>query len=70
MLRHYCVYTQDPHFASILNFIQIYSIEHELHLNRTRFWVDDSSPTWCLLLLKYSSSIHPIDSETDHTLGV
>lgn len=70
VIRHYCVYTQDPKFATVLRFIKSYNIKHELHLNRTRFWIDDSSPTWCLLLLQFYAHIHSIDSESDHTLGV
>ena len=35
----FSVLTRDPHFADTLKFIQQHSLQHELHINRTRFWI-------------------------------
>lgn len=70
MLRHYCVYTQDSHFASVLDIIEQNGLEYTVHLNRTRFWIDDSDPLHSLLILSYPTSVVCIEHEVDHALGV
>ncbi len=70
MLRHYAVYTEDTHFAAVLDFIELHQLDYSIHLNRTRFWIDDSDPLHSLLILNYPSSVVCIESETNHTLGV
>lgn len=70
MIRHYAVYSLDPQFLAVLTFLDTYRIEREVHLNRTRFWIDDSLPEWALLVLKFYGSIHDVSSESDHSLGV
>jgi hypothetical protein len=70
MIRHYCVYTQDPQFVAVLEFLNHHAIKRELHLNRTHFWIDDTAPLHSLLLLGYAASIVCIEHEVDHALGV
>lgn len=69
MIRHYAVYSTDPQFARVLNFLNTYSVQCEVHINRTRFWIDDSRPEWCILLLKFYNSIHDVSEEENHALG-
>lgn len=38
MLQYY-VLNQDPKAQSVWEFIAAHDLPHELHLNRTRFWV-------------------------------
>jgi hypothetical protein len=38
MLEYY-VLNQDPKAQSVWQFIAAHDLSHELHLNRTRFWV-------------------------------
>lgn len=35
----FSVLTRDPHFAATLDFIRQHQLAHELHINRTRFWI-------------------------------
>ena len=39
MLTQFAILTQDPHFKQALEFVQQHSLEHQVHLNRIRFWV-------------------------------
>lgn len=38
-LVQYCVYSHNPEFVNVIRWIQDNRIDHEVHLNRTRFWV-------------------------------
>ena len=38
-MNHYCVYTTDPHFLAVAQYIAENNFKIEPHLNRTRFWV-------------------------------
>ena len=69
MIRHYCVYTLDTNFISVLEFIQSHGLAHALHLNRTRFWIDDSLPLHSELILRYPTSVFSVELESDHALG-
>lgn len=40
-MNHYCVYTTDPHFLAVAEYIAEKNFRFEPHLNRTRFWVPD-----------------------------
>jgi hypothetical protein len=70
MIRHYCVYTQDPLFHTVLKFLCLHDLTRTVHLNRTRFWIDDELPLHSELVLRFCSSIVCIDCEQDHALGV
>ena len=71
MLQHYCIYTSQL-TGTVLQDLHLYSAERiEPHLGRTRFWLDTGSvPAHAVLFLKYSTLIHNIDHETDHTTGI
>lgn len=38
---HYCIYTRDPEFLNVIQWIRAERIKFEAHLNRTRFWVSE-----------------------------
>lgn len=38
---HYCIYTRDPEFLNVIQWIRAQRIKFEAHLNRTRFWVSE-----------------------------
>jgi hypothetical protein len=38
-MQEYYVLNQDPQVISVFKFITAHDLPHELHLNRTRFWV-------------------------------
>lgn len=39
MLTQFSILTRDPDFAKTLDFIRQHSLKHEVHINRTRFWI-------------------------------
>lgn len=65
MLRQYAVYTQDPHFATVLKRVTAAGFDYEVHVARTRFWVDDEHPLHSWIALRCPC----VDGETDHALG-
>jgi hypothetical protein len=38
MIEYY-ILTQDPNLLTVLEFIRQHELNHEIHFNRTRFWV-------------------------------
>lgn len=40
-MKHFAVFNRDPKLATVLEFIQQHELRHELHLNRTRFWIPE-----------------------------
>lgn len=70
-MKQYCVYTADyAAFAAVLRFIHAHSLKHQLHLNRTRFWINPNSRAHTVLMLRYSLHIHCVDHEQDYSLGI
>ena len=52
-MYQYCVYTSDPIFIEVCNWISQHKIKYEIHLNRTRFWVSKGA-VLTEFLLKYA----------------
>ena len=69
-MKHYCVYTRDirPGFISALN--ELSPTDFEMHLNRTRFWLNENDITHMQFYIRWSHLLHDISHETDHGLGV
>lgn len=64
--NQYCAYTLDtPSIKTALRLIEDYDLKHEVHINRTRFWVLANSEldTYCALRFKC------VNHERDHALG-
>jgi hypothetical protein len=38
-MKQYCVYSQNPNFSQVVDWIILRELKYEVHLNRTRFWV-------------------------------
>lgn len=53
MIEH-CVYSRDPHFPSVIAWLDSRGIDLEFHLNRTRFWLDPTSPLYTEFLLRWA----------------
>ena len=49
----YCVYTSHPDFKQVFEYISTNNILYEVHLNRTRFWIERKSKTHTEFLLKH-----------------
>jgi hypothetical protein len=41
-MKQYCVYTRDTDFGAVLDWLGANSLNYEVHLNRTRFWVPEN----------------------------
>ena len=42
-MKQFAVFTHDPNLESVFDFIRQHQLEHEIHLNRTRFWIPEGS---------------------------
>lgn len=49
----YAVATDCPQLEDILEFIGQHQLKHEIHLARTRFWIERKSPTHTEFVLRY-----------------
>lgn len=62
-MREYCVYTQDPNFVDVLEWLTARGIAQDRHLNRTRFHLTESQLVE--LLLQYATSVYRVLPEDD-----
>jgi hypothetical protein len=69
-MRQYYILTTDPNLASVLGFIKQHQLEFELHINRTRFWIDPQSPAYTEFALRWASSCPPVDETLDLATGL
>jgi len=67
-MLHYCVYTRDirPGFIKALNEVTHF----EMHLNRTRFWLDPSLEHHVEFYLKWSHIIHSVHPNENLATGI
>ena len=65
-MTHFCIYTKDPQFATVLTQLRNHNIPFEAHVNRTRFHIDPSHTLYSYFALLCTN----IDHETNHALGV
>jgi hypothetical protein len=42
-VKQFAVFSSDPNLERALEFIEQHSLRHEIHLNRTRFWVPEGA---------------------------
>ncbi len=59
-MKHYCVYTRDPNFEAVLDWLGANSLNYEVHLNRTRFWVPENH-VLTDFLLRFCHCCHEVD---------
>jgi hypothetical protein len=69
MRQHY-ILTTCPEFATVLEFIRTQGLQYEIHLNRTRFWIDPISPLSTEFLLRWSHCCPVVDSSLDLATGL
>ena len=68
MKRQYCVYTRDPNFLDVLDWIKENRIECEAHINRTRFWIPEGPKlTW--FLVSWSHVCPEVKENEDYLTG-
>jgi len=61
MLEYY-VLNQDPKAQSVWEFIAAHDLPHELHLNRTRFWVPTDSTAYTEFVLRFAEISPRVES--------
>ena len=58
---------RDPKLRNLLEFIQQHKLAHELHLNRTRFWIPEG-PVLTEFLLRFDN-YHTVSDLEDLATG-
>jgi hypothetical protein len=69
MLYEFYVLTRDLHYIQVGQWIAHNRIQHEVHLNRTRFWIDEG-PLLTEFLLRWRDVCPPVDPLEDKTTGI
>ncbi len=65
---HFCVYTHSPYFLQVLQWLERNSVVYDLHLNRTRFIIEES-PTLTEFLLTWAEHCPRVDPRLDLATG-
>jgi hypothetical protein len=68
MLEYY-ILTLDPNMGQVFGFIELHDLQFEMHLNRTRFWIDPDSALYTEFCLRYSHCCPPVDPTLDLATG-
>ena len=69
MRQHY-ILTTHPLCPMVFEFIERYNLEHELHLNRTRFWVPVETSVYTEFALRFTDSCPEVlESPDDYAIG-
>ena len=69
-MNHYCVYSKDIYGGAFFRDLNATQCEIEIHLNRTRFWLDPSLPHHTQFYLKWSHVIHTVDPRENLSSGL
>jgi len=69
MMRQYYILTLDPRAAEVFNFIRDHKLTVDVHLNRTRFWIEEDSNTLTEFLLRFADCCPLVDDTLDLTTG-
>jgi hypothetical protein len=67
-MREYYVLTMHPNAKEVLTWVFDNKLKHEVHLNRTRFWVPDGS-VLTEFLLRFSECVQLVDESVDLATG-
>ena len=68
-MRHYYILNLDPRATEVFEFIRHYSLRCEVHLNRTRFWIEEDTSVLTEFLLRFSESCQLVDTSADLATG-
>jgi hypothetical protein len=50
-MRQYYVLNSSPILLQVFDFIRLHELDHEVHLNRTRFWIPHSGSAYASLII-------------------
>lgn len=53
-MKQFAVFTHDPNLESAIDFIRQHELDHEIHLNRVRFWIAEG-PVLTEFLLRFET---------------
>jgi hypothetical protein len=53
-IKQFAVFSSDPNLELTLRFIEQHGLDHEIHLNRTRFWIPEG-PVLTEFLLRFDT---------------
>ena len=68
--RQYYILTLDPRASEVFCFIRDHKLTCEVHLNRTRFWIEDNTSVLTEFLLRFADSCPYVDEQLDLTTGL
>jgi hypothetical protein len=68
-MLHYYILNSNPHLLALLEFVRKHQLEHEVHLNRTRFWIDPASACYTEFALRYADCCCAVDPHRDLQTG-
>jgi hypothetical protein len=65
----YYVLSSSPHLKQVFDFIRTHNLKCEVHLNRTRFWLDTDQPYYLEFVLRWWDSCPVVDHTLDTQTG-
>ena len=68
-MRQYYILTLDPRAGEVFRFIMDHKLRVEVHLNRTRFWIEEESSVLTEFILRFSDCCPYVDESTDLITG-
>jgi hypothetical protein len=69
-MRQYYILTLDPRAGEVFNFIREHGLTIEVHLNRTRFWIEEESSVLTEFLLRFADCCPYVDESVDLATGL
>jgi hypothetical protein len=61
-MKEYYVLTASPYLKKVYAFIQQHDLSYEVHLNRTRFWINTDSESFTEFALRWADHCPPVES--------
>ena len=68
LIQHY-VLTLDPSCGHVFNWLTINHVDVDVHLNRTRFWLEEGSELYTEFLVRFGHCCPQVDSQADLATG-
>ncbi len=69
-MREYYILTLDPRVHEVFTWIETNQLDYEVHLNRTRFWIDETTKTHTEFQLRFSDCCGRVDDSLDRLTGL
>jgi hypothetical protein len=70
MTKQYYILTLDPRAGEVFCFIRDHKLAVEVHLNRTRFWIEEDTSILTEFVLRFSDCCPYVDETVDLTTGL